>query len=68
MAQTLADQFGGNREKRERVASIGFMDGEFGNVMTALDAEGQGLFDFAWRPHKPSPENNNYTNEGLFLC
>jgi hypothetical protein len=68
MAQALADQYGGYREKCERVASVGFAEGAEGNVATAFAGDGSALFDFAWRPHKPSPESNQYTEEGLFFC
>lgn len=68
MAQELADLYGGNRERRAPVDHVGFIDGDGGNVIAAFAADGSFLFDFAWRPHKPSPETNHYTEEGLFLC
>jgi hypothetical protein len=71
MAQSLADQFGGSQERAAPVARVGYIDegeGEESNVMAAFSAEGDALFQFAWRPHKPSPESNNYTDEGLFIC
>lgn len=69
MAQALADQYGGISERSSKVGSVGFCDDEeTGNVMTAFAMDGTPLFQFAWRPHKPSPESNNYTDEGLFIC
>ena len=68
MAQALANKYGGNMEKHARVARVGFVEGETGNVAAAFAEDGMVLFNFAWRPHKPSPKSNQYTNEGLFLC
>lgn len=67
MAQNLADQFGGSKERRAPVAGLTFGDGyETGNVMTAVDADGEPLFQFGWRPfHDPTIPK---TREGLFLC
>ena len=60
----------GLREKRAPVARVGFRDepeeGHLPNVMTAFDADGDCLFDFAYRPHD---RNEDYTDRhGLFFC
>jgi hypothetical protein len=68
MVENLVECYGGAMQRRAPVASLGFIDEEGTNVASAFDAEGEFLFNFAWRPHKPAPHMNQYTEEGLFFC
>jgi hypothetical protein len=58
----------GNCENRAPVAELYCESDERGpsNVAVAQDAEGNGLFNFAYRPHH---KDQDYTDEhGLFFC
>lgn len=68
MVENLVNLYGGLMQKRAPVAKLGFIDEEGQNVASAFDKDGEFLFNFAWRPHKPDPQMNQYTEEGLFFC